>query len=136
LLGALAFTNPWTGWISPDTATGAGWSFGRYRSGPGMLYLLLAKPPPCSSPSAPPSTSGAARAPCYANSSPPPRRLQPPHLTVFINRTNLLQRTVGPTSPRSPASAPSRSLLGPQPRPALAPRPLARSFVLGHHDHA
>ena len=42
LLGALAFTNPWTGWISPDTATGAGWSFGRYRSGPGMLYLLLA----------------------------------------------------------------------------------------------
>jgi len=39
-LGTLAFTNPWTGWISPDTATAAGWSFGRYRLGP--VFLLLA----------------------------------------------------------------------------------------------
>lgn len=40
LLGALAFTNPWTHWISPDEAPAVGWSFGHSRLGP--LYLLLA----------------------------------------------------------------------------------------------
>ncbi len=136
LLGALAFTNPWTGWVSPDTATVAGWSFGRYRSGPVFLYLIAAN----------------AAALLFALGS---------TLYVWRGASPLLRKQlglllVGYSLPTLAVFA-FRSQLLPPSCPNLAPLarigaialfawalnrgqlwrlvPIARSFVLEHHEH-
>jgi signal transduction histidine kinase len=136
LLGALAFTNPWTGWISPDTATGAGWSFGRYRSGPGMLYLLLANA------SALLFALGATLY-VWRGASPLLRKqlallligYSLPTLTVFIYRTNLLPTDWPNLTPLTRIGAIALFSWALNRGQLWRLGPIARSFVLEHHDH-
>jgi len=136
LLGALAFTNPWTGWISPDTATTAGWSFGHYRSGPILLYLLGANA------SALLFALGATLY-VWRGASPLLRKqlslllvgYSLPTLTVFIYRAQLFPPHWPNLTPLTRIGAIALFTWALSRGQLWRLIPIARSFVLEHHDH-
>jgi signal transduction histidine kinase len=136
LLGALAFTNPWTGWITPDTATTAGWSFGHYRSGPVLLYLLGANAA---------ALLFALGATLYVwRGASPLLRAQLglllvgyslPTLTVFIYRAQLLPPHWPNLTPFARIGAIGLFTWALSRGQLWRLVPIARSFVLEQHDH-
>ena len=135
-LGALAFTNPWTGWITPDTATTAGWSFGHYRSGPVLLYLFVANAA---------ALLFALGATLYVwRGASPLLRAQLgllligyslPTLTVFIYRAQLLPSHWPNLTPFARIGAIGLFTWALSRGQLWRLVPIARSFVLEQHDH-
>lgn len=136
LLGALAFTNPWTGWISPDTATTAGWSFGHYRSGPVLLYLLGAN-------AAALLFALGATLYVWRGASPLLRKqlslllvgYSLPTLTVFIYRAQLFPPHWPNLTPLTRIGAIALFTWALSRGQLWRLIPIARSFVLEQHDH-
>ena len=136
LLGALAFTNPWTGWVSPDTATAAGWSFGRYRSGPVFLYLIAAN-------AAALLFALGATLYVWRGASPLLRKqlglllvgYSLPTLAVFAFRSQLLPPSCPNLAPLARIGAIALFAWALNRGQLWRLVPIARSFVLEHHEH-
>ncbi len=136
LLGALAFTNPWTGWVSPDTATTAGWSFGRYRSGPVFLYLIAAN-------AAALLFALGATLYVWRGASPLLRKqlglllvgYSLPTLAVFIYRAHLLPPNCPNLAPLARIGAIALFAWALSRGQLWRLVPIARSFVLEQHEH-
>ncbi len=136
LLGALAFTNPWTGWVSPDTATAAGWSFGRYRAGPVFLYLIAAN-------AAALLFALGATLYVWREASPLLRKqlglllvgYSLPTLAVFIYRAHLLPPNCPNLAPLARIGAIALFAWALSRGQLWRLVPIARSFVLEQHEH-